>query len=353
MRSNDAFLFKMPVVVIATVGILCFLIVGCSSSKRGMSGAAVINQIIGNECAGSRLDGTNMLVTLWSPYDTTYISYPEGTDIDLKPETPVQIGGLTSSFLVPVLLNQLDKLNLTLDSTAIPVYSRDGVSVRDITFGQLLTHHSDLPIYTPKQEGDALDHLLKIDDLLGKQSSKDIPNHYRFTHWNYTLAAEAIRARQDGIPELRPTLAYSDRLTDSTRNILATTQQRVLAPRENQHPELFALSTAGIASTHQLISLIDSLHHSEVSSLPERSTFKDRPKTKVIPGWFKYYLKNGQHVYLNGGRTRRHSASVVYYPYTQTGVIAVATDSKQLDCLVMDILRNLNENWKRKPALDE
>ncbi|MFK8055534.1 MAG: hypothetical protein AB8F78_05385 [Saprospiraceae bacterium] len=343
----------MPKFALLGLGVLCLVLSSCSSTKRGLSSTEVINQIIGNECASSRLDDTHMLVTLWSPKDTTFINYPAETKTGLSPETPVQIGGLTSSFLVPVMLNKLYSLGLSLDSTAIPVYTRAGRHVRNISFGQLLTHHSNLPVYSPSNDGDALNHLLVLDDLLGKQPKEEITNEYRFTHWNYTLAAEAIRAKQNGIPELRPTLAYSDRLPDSVRTALAVTQARVRAPRENQHPDLFALSTAGIASTHELIALLDSLHTSEVGSLQALNTFKDRPNTKVIPGWYKISLKNGQHVYLNGGRTRRHSASMVYYPYTETGVIAVATDSKQLDCLVMDILRNLNENWKRKPSSNE
>jgi len=339
-----------------TFSIVCLYSVvlsSCGTTKQGLTGTEVINQIIGNECAGSRLDGTNMLVTLWSPGDTSYINYPASVATDLKPETPVQIGGLTSSFLIPVMLDQLQRLNLTLDSTAIPVYHKNGTLRRSITFSQLLLHHSDLPVYSPNSEGDALQHLLVVDDLLAKQPEKDITGTYRFTHWNYTLAAEAIRSRQSGLPQLRPTLAYSDRLPDSTRSALARSQARLIAPKENQHPELFALSTAGIASTHQLISLLDSLSLVDLDALPEAPTHKDRPNTYVVPGWHKMYLKNGEHVYLNGGRTRRHSASVVYYPYTQTGVIAVATDSKQLDCLVMDILRNFNDNWKRKPTSNE
>lgn len=353
MCSMIPHFFRMPNVAFVSLGFLCLTLSGCAITKRGMSGAQVINQIIGNECAGSRLDGTNMLVTLWSPADTSFIQYPANVETGLTPETPVQIGGLTTSFLVPVLLAQIESLGLTLDSTAIPVYTRFGKHVRNITFGQLLTHHSNLPVYSPGNSGDALDHLLVIDDLLAKQNQEEITGKYRFTHWNYTLAAEALRSRKAGLEDLRPTLAYSDRIPDSTKTLLATSQARAIAPKENQHSDLFALSTAGIASTLQLISLLDSLHLSDVDQHLGLPTFKDRPNTEVIPGWYKINLKNGQHVYLNGGRTRRHSASVVYYPYTETGVIAVATDSKQLDCLVMDILRNLNENWKRKPTSHE
>lgn len=353
MRLSILNYFQMPNVISIAVSILCFSLIGCASTKRGLSGAQVINQIIGNECAGSQLDGTNLLVTLWSPDKTSHIYYPDDIEIGLSPETDVQIGGLTSSFLVPILLVQLEQLGLTLDSTAIPVRTGSGVLVRNISYGQLLMHHSDLPVYSPSNNGDVLSQLLAVDDLLAKQVQKELSGKYRFTHWNYTLAAEALRARLNGRPMMRPTLAYSDRLPDSVRINLAETQARIQAPRENQHPELFARSTAGIASTVDLVHLLDSLNRADIGALPELPTFKDRPKTKVIPGWYKIYLKNGQHVYLNGGRTRRHSASVVYYPYTQTGVIAVATDSKQLDCLVLDILRNYNDNWKRKPASDE
>lgn len=338
-----------PMTIFIVIGVFCLLFSGCATTKRGMSGAEVINQITSNECVSSRLAETNMLITLWSPTKTTFIHYPEDSDSNLDATTPVQIGGLTASFVVPVMLNQLYSLGLTLDSTAIPVYSTNATLRRNITFGQLLLHHSDLPIYTPNGKGDALEHLLMIDDLLAKQPEKEITGKYHFTHWNYTLAAEAIRARQKGLPQLRPPLAYSDRIPDSTRAALATTQARLETPRENQHPELFALSTAAIANTNDLVALLDSMDTANLDALDELPSMKESPNTMVVPGWFKIYLKNGQPVYLNGGRTRRHGASVVYYPYTQTGVIAIATDSKQLDCLVLDILRNLNQNWKRNP----
>lgn len=335
------------------IGVFCLLATSCARTRTGMSGAQVVNQITSNECAGSRLAETNMLITLWTPDNTSFIHFPEGSDAGLDVETPVQIGGLTTSFVVPMMLTQLYSMGLSLDSTAIPVYAKDGSLRRNITFGQLLMHHSDLPIYTPGGQGSALKHLLVIDDLLAKQPEKELKGKYHYTHWNYTLAAEAIRARQRGLPQLRPPLAYSDRIPDSTRAALATTQAQLQAPKENQHPELFALSTAAIATTNDLIALLDSMSTADLDALPEQESLKSTPNTKVVPGWFKLYLKNGQHVYLNGGRTRRHSASVVYYPYTQTGVIAIATDSKSLDCLVLDILRNYNKNWKRNPTTNE
>jgi len=353
MRLSIHKYIQMPNAMSIALGILCICLSGCASTKRGLSGAQVINQIIGNECAGSRLDGTTLLVTLWTPDKKSHIYYPEDAEIELRPETDVQIGGLTSSFFVPKVLVQLEQLGLSLDSTAIAVQSKAGHLMRNITYGQLLMHHSDLPVYAPRNEGEALSHLLILNDLLVRQAPNELTGKFRFTHWNYTLAAEAIRSAYKGKPDLRARLAYSDRLPDSVKINLAETQARIQAPIKNQHPALFALSTAGIASTNDLVGLLDSLNRSTVADLPEQPTFTSRPRTKVIPGWYKIYLKNGQHVYLNGGRTRRHSASVVYYPYTQTGVIAVATDSKQLDCLVLDILRNYNDNWKRKPASDE
>ena len=334
---------------------LGIVLVACAGTREGLSGPEVIDLIVRNECAAAQLRGTPMLVALVEPGDTTYIRYPRGLDAAmLDATTPVQLGAVTASFFVPSFLEQLYAAKLTLDSVAIPVRSADGRPMREITFADLLLHRSDLPVVSLAAELSPLDQLLAVDRLLREQDPTELRGRYRYDHWNYTLAREALRTRLQGMLPLRaPALAYNDRLPDSTRAALGTTVARAAdAPRERQHPELFAASTAGVASTYELIALLDSLSRADLANLPEAPTLPDRPNMTVVPGWHKLALADGRAAWLSTGRTRRHAAAVAYFPATQTGVTVVALDSKPLDCLALDILRNLNRDWKRQPASD-
>ena len=350
---------SIPMVCLAVaVGIVH--LAACGVPRARLSVPELVGKIARNECAGAGLARTPLLVALWTPTDTTYANYPAPEDRaaagdsppPLTPATPVQIGALTTSFLVPRLLGELAALGLTLDSVAIPVRRADGTPLRDITFGQLLRHRADLPVYEPPPTGTALDHLLTVDRLLREQDPSEVRGRYRFDHWNYTLAAEAIRTRKSGLPVARPReLAYNDRMPDSLRDALAVSRARAVAPQENQHPELFALSTAGVASTERLIALLHALDAERDTEAPSAPTTADRPNTRIGMGWFVVRLRDGRDVYLNSGQTRRHGAAVAYFPSTRTGVVVTAADSKRLDCLAMDILRNFNNDWRRQPAL--
>jgi len=330
------------------VGFFAFLLLmGCASMKTGLSGSEVIDKIANNECAASQLQETPLLVGLWRNGEVSYVHYPDSLSSRLKPTTDVQLGGLTASFLVPRLTEELHAANLTLDSTAIVVRSPTGSPIRNITFAQLILHVSDLPSYDPGPDGSTLDHLLALNSLLSKQDQALVRGRYRFDHWNYTLAAEALSSRVGLKDDFRhPQLAYSDALPDSILQNLAASSAKVTAPRERQRPDLFALSTAGVASAEQLVRLVDSLSNTDLAQLPSSPTLPNRKNTAAVPGWYRIVLRDGRPFYLNSGMTRRYGAAVAYFPDTKTGVVAVAADSKRLDCLAVDILRNFNNDWK-------
>ncbi len=346
-----------PSSVVAGLGVfallgLVLLFSACAKTRYGLSDVEVVRRVASNECVMSDLKDAPLLLGLWDNGVVRYIQYPDST-YGLTPATPVQIGSLTASFLVPRMLQRIESLGLTLDSAAIEVRNDSGDYLRTITYKQLLLHSSDLPIYEPGPEGEALDHLLAINYLLANQDQQKVQGKYRFDHWNYTLAAEALSSRAGGLQDLRPKqLAYTDQLPDSVRSALAATRARVVAPHERQRPDLFALSTAGVASVDDLLQLVDSLSRADLEAMPVSHTVPDREQTRVIPGWYQLGLQRGTHVYVNSGITRRYGAAVAYYPHTQTAVVAVCADSKRLDCLVVDILRNLNTNWQRQ-AKDE
>jgi len=312
----------------------------------------VIERITENECAGAQLKETPMLIGMWSPGDTTWVEYPGPGRSQLQPTTAVQIGSLTTSYLVPQLLAELEDAGLSLESVAIPVVDDEGQTIREITYRQLLLHHSDLPSYAAKADESELDQLLGMNRALVNQDPASIKHRYKFDHWNYVLASTALRSTSAMRNDLRPNeLAFTDKLSDSLRQaLLTTTTARALVPQERTASTLFAASTAGVASAMQLISLLDSLSNESFDQLVTAPTHADRPNTLVAPGWHIIKLKNGEQTFINSGKTRFFGSAVVYYPLTKTGVVIVAADSKRLDCLAMDILRNLNNNWRRVPS---
>lgn len=347
--------YVRPIRARAWIG-LCVAAVGlaaCGRTLHDLSYAQVVERIATNECAGAGLAATPMLIALWSPGDTTWIDYPDATAARLTPDDPVQLGALTTAYLVPELLQRIGAAGLTLDDVAVPVKSERGETVRDITFRQLLLHRSDLPFVEPAVGASELDQLLAMNRALVAQSPTEVKERYRFDHWNYALADAALSGRGGDAPAARRPrdIAYTDALPDSTRRtLLALTTTRDRTPRERKPSTLFAPSTAGVASAHQLLELLGRLSRENLEALPSAPTLPDRPRTSIVPGWHRITLKNDEVVYINAGFTRFFGAAVAYYPYTQTGVVITATEGKRLDCLAMDILRNLNQNWRRTPG---
>ena len=335
-----------------SVGLCVLLGASCQRTYTHFAYTEVIERITRNECAGAQLRETPMLIGLWSLTDTTWVEYPGQSMSQLKPTTAVQLGNLTTSFLVPRILQEMADEEVTLDSTAIPVRSQDGRIIRNISYADLLLHRSDLPAFNPAPGQTELDQLLAMDAALRQQDQGDVSGRYKFNHWNYVLAATALRSRVARRPDLRVRdLAYTDQLTDSLRQaLLNTTLEARRAPRERDQNALFAPSTAGIASAIQLVGLLDSLARTDLTELPSSPTLPDRPQTSIVPGWHKIEVHDGKAVLINSGRTRYFGAAVAYYPYTQTGVVVVSAQGKRLDCLTMDILRNLNQNWRRTPG---
>ena len=324
-------------------------LVGCA--RRGITYEELINIVAQNECPRSELGATPMMVVFWTPDTLRYVAYPPANADQLDSNTLFQLGTLTTSFLVPQLLDGLAARGLSLDSTAL-VAGRSTGSPWEITFKDLLLHHSGITVYN--------DNSTTVDDQLSqkleridRQPDPGTERPFAFDHWNYTLARMAIasRTRESEVPEFRSAnLSYVDRADSSVRRKLAPSEATAPAVAPKQATELFVASTGGMASAERMANYVRAWESPELDRLAAASTTDARPGTEITLGWYRNRLKNGEYVYTNAGRTRKHGSAVAFYPATQTGVVVLASDSKSVDCLALDLLRNLNDNWKSQPV---
>lgn len=325
-----------------------FLAVALSScARRGISYPELINLVANNECPRAELGATEMLVAFVTRDTTRFVRYPPQSTQDLDSSTLFQLGSLTTAFLVPELVDDMATLGLTLDSVAL--YGGGLVGPPwSITYGDLLLHHTGLAPYDGLGSGNARSTIESKYEHIAR-TPKPTSREFRFDHWNYTLARVALSKR---LPADRGDLRsraviYVDRADTTVRQRLAPSEaERPVSP-PRQPTELFVASTGGMASAAELVSLVGSLSRDALRGLPAKPT--TREGTEVTLGWYRSALKNGNYVYTNAGRTRRHGAAVAFYPATGTGVIVLAADSKPVDCLALDLLRNVNDDWKRRP----
>ena len=327
--------------------LFCAAVLG-ACARKGVSYPQLINLVASNECPQARLTDTRMLVAFVTAGATRYVHYPSGEDAVLDSTTLFQLGTLTTAYLVPKLASDLDRLGLTLDSVAMTAGELVG-QPWELTFGDLLLHHTGLPVFEAAPDADVI---AQVEDKLTRIGRTPPPQErdFQFDHWNYTLVRMALAKR---LPDTRGDLRsdgldYVDRADTTVRLRLAPSEA---APRGDARPrqatELFVASTGAMASAEQLVRLVQEAKGLPLEGLTAKPT--TRPGTEITLGWYRSALSNGHHVYTNAGRTRHHGAAVAFYPHTQTGVVVLAADSKPVDCLALDLLRNVNDNWKREP----
>ena len=68
----------------------------------------------------------------------------------------------------------------------------------------------------------------------------------------------------------------------------------------------------------------------------------------TAPGWFVVKNRNAPDVFVHTGKTSGHNAYLALVPETRTGVVVLANSAYGTDDLGMQILRMMNNNWKRK-----
>ena len=320
----------------------------CACGRTGISYSHLIGLVASNECPQARLHETTMLVAFLTPDTVRYVSYPSGEAAALDSATLFQLGSLTTAYLVPKLLDDLRRAGLTVDSVAM----RGGELIGQpwpITYGDLLLHHTGLPVY---ESAGSVEVVQQVEEKLTRIGRTPPPaeRDFHFDHWHYTLARMALAKRlPDTDGDLRSEgLEYVDRADTAVRRRLAPSEaSRKPSSGPKQATALFVASTGAMASADQLVALARSAQDARLERLPAKPT--TQPGTDITLGWYRKSLRNGHHVYTNAGRTRRHGSAVAFYPHTQTGVVVLAADSKPVDCVALDLLRNVNDNWRREP----
>ena len=323
-----------------------------SCYRQRISYETLVNLVAKNECARAEAVTAPMLVVVRDGDSTRYIRYPDARRGWLTDTSLVQFGTLTTSFFVPAFVAELGRRGLGLDSVALVAGTRAVAGGRPISYGDLLFHRAGLPPYRASAETPAAQQL---DDMIGalqRQAPTAADTDFHFDHWHYALAVWSLEQRGGGAGDdgyRSQPLRYVDRADSTLVAALAPSEAPSSPQRTRQATELFVLSTGGVGDAHTLSRLMDSMATVDWARLPAKPTTDSRPHVSITLGFYRQQVSSGQYVLTNAGRTRRHGAAIAYNPFTDTGVAVLIADSKPADCLALDILRNINHDWKRQP----
>ena len=338
-----ALLFSKLNLATVGLGLLCFWASGCSSSRK-MTAPQMVRHIVRFACGQPELRRTPLRVVSWRGDDTLRYNVNAG-GVELTDDTPFLLGALTTAFVADRTLNLLDSLNVSPGEVALRVPRPNGTSA-SITYESLLLHTSGLPVYKLNDELDAAAHLAAFAKTLQTEPWGEV-GRYKFDYWNYVLLEQALR--QNGLsggPLTDRRLSYTPSLDSASKRLLVETPPPASsAAGKRQYPELFARSSGGVASMRTLEALLERRIRAGWTDLPS-ATVDEKSELSVVPGWLRLEVRQGRTVYLALGRTRMHGVVVAYHPLTNSGAIITAAAPYALDCLALDILRNLNDDWK-------
>ncbi len=316
---------------------------GCSLGRRTVSNTELVSVVVRKDCARAGLRRSNLLVGWFDGADTNYVRYPDEASNPLDSSSLVQIGSATTAFYVPRFLAALDEAGMDSDSPAL------ACTDFEITYERLLLHHAGLPVSGPWLERDIFgDFDLAQEAFCGSIREEDTAS-YRFSHWNYAVARLALEHDLGrSLAQELVTVPLSYALADSTRGDMpiSASEDR---PAGKGPVALFGPSTAGIASAEQLLRLASPQTAELLTGYPSAPTLRQRPGVRVTYGWHSLRKPGGLRVFLATGTTRYYSATLAYSPLTATGAVVVSNSGVPVDCVALDILRNLNQNWRRKP----
>lgn len=341
-KISKLFLF----VVFSTISLA-----SCVRKKMNLSPYQLTEIILDHDCPLTTIGSSNLHITHWS-LDTVYsYNYPNNNQNILTDTTLIQLGGTTTAFLAASIQNELKHKNLQLDETALTVPCNTGKS-KNITFKELLLHTSGIPFYSPDENLKPIEAMLNYDSLLTKGCNEIKKGKYQYNLWNYRLLLEVLKSKSKNTNDLRNnSILYIDQIDEKVKAKMAKTSanntQNVKKPTHIR--DLFSSITGGVSTPLKLKSLLDSLSKEDLSQLPFVATQIGQSEIEAVPGWHRLPLKNDEFVYITNGKTHYFSSAVAYYPYTKTGVIVTANNMESLSCIAVNLLRNINNNWKRQP----
>ena len=320
-----------------------------------------INKIIKYETNIDYKETPGFVVSMFDHDSVYYFSFgnKSATDQDpIKYHDVFELGG-TTKMLTGLVFENLQK------GKAIDLYSsiNNYLPLKNPSFDlctvfQLLTHTSGLPKHIPGWG--ALEKL--TEDPYSSFNQSDLEefystfklnrtdtNQYLYSHLNFILLDWILR-NTTGKSLQEHTLSVLNLDIHQKPTLPGYTKSMKVATIWNSN-----LFFGSLGATSNLIDLTrickDLLNTNHSASHPffEIKEMKVRSKKGyVAKGMQVIPIAKNTYMYFHTGRTEGHYSFVGLMPGTRTGVIILANSSIGADLLGVNILRMMNQNWRRK-----
>lgn len=277
----------------------------------------------------------------------------KGTEDTISIDDVFELGSVTKVFIA-ALFAELDRKNiLSLEEEFdpfVPVGYRNpgfaGVSIAD-----LLAHQSGLP--RDPVAGSTLGNQIRqypkyaLEDLLQEYRGFQGPRRMVYSNLGYALLQAVLEGDHDALLE---------------KHILAPNKMRntgfsvpEIAPGYGVYDSITCQTDFGAldisgglkSSMRDMLAFIRWCMKDSPEALWEDQGPGMNSYLRMALGWHSIEQKNGK-VYLHTGRTLGHSSFVGICHATDTAVIILANSETGTDDLGMEVLRIMNNNWRRK-----
>ena len=272
------------------------------------------------------------------------------------------LGGLSKVYLA-LLYQDLINRNQIRDEIELQELfpSLHGTAWESVNIYQLLTHTSGIPRTLRNVNTKQVDPFegIQLKDIF--QGLHDTPSsnksNFRYSHYNYGLLSEALkRITSMSIEQLWMNCPPCVELRPS---LIISTSKKIIPEGLNKVGELTKIKDYGDmkyslglqASIYDLLKLIDiirSLDESQFNITSEELSTGIDKTVKFSRGLYKLTGDKKYTVYSHSGRSNQHSAAIHYVPETKTGVVIISNSEIGTKDLSLQVLRMVNNNWKRK-----
>lgn len=320
-----------------------------------------INKIIKYETNIDYKETPGFVVSMIDHDSVYYFSFGKRSledDSSIKYDDVFELGGTTKMISGLVFERIKEDYNLDL-YTSINTY----LPIKNPTFNhcsliQLLTHTSGLPKYIPGWG--ALEKI--TEDPYSSFNQSDLEafystfkldrsdtNQYLYSHLNYILLDWVLRNTTNKTLQDH-TLSILNLDIHHKPTVPGYTKSMKVATAWNSNLFFGSLgATSNLMDITKICKGLLSKNNSRSHSFFEIKEMKVRNKSGyVAKGMQVIPIGKNNYMYFHTGRTEGHYSFVGLLPGTKTGVVILANSSIGADLLGVNILRMMNQNWRRK-----
>lgn len=325
--------------------------------------AKEIEKLIHHETSWDKINPSACVIAMIELDTIFYFSFDHSQYYNIDEHTPFEIGSITKLFTSLFLEDQIANGVIENDQTISEILGKSLHKEADeLTIKDLKTHNTGLPkrpMFWGKNQNDADQPFLNYtkEDLQKYFFDFPLKQKFSYSHINYAMLELALNKKLDG--------NYTDLFNQYLIKKLNLKNSWLFHEREGfltqgydrsnvkVKPYIFSSFAAseGMRSTcYDLAKFAQNkLRKSDVDLGTKHSdTYEYTKDINFKYPWFKLKIRKSTNIYSFAGKSEGHNAQLFLYPETGTGVVLLANGSSGIPFLALNILRMMNQEWKRK-----